>query len=256
MRTLKDWNNTEVVLAESCRGVLAFVDPYEGLIRGKTHPWPPPEVVQKLYRSGRQQAFSDENLNAVTPKMGYYSDLQSMHSEDAVTWSTFGPLKYSSKNDQRLFVNGLMESIGLKSNSKEVSISLWRRVPHPDTLVSGGPEIDFTIVSDDFVILGEAKWLSSVGKAQGKDRNKDQIQLRHEFLTKYGPAHFGAGRCFVVLGASLGKPVVDSEDLLIEQVEVRLRNVSWEEIANLPGLSHGEELSRHIAWRKEHTRGV
>ncbi len=256
MRTLNDWNGKDVILAESRGGVLAFVDPYDGLISKSIPVWPPPEVLQKLYRSRQERAFSGNDLDAVTSKLGYYSDLQSMHSEDAVTWNAFGPLKSASNQDRCLFVNSLAESIGVPSNSKEVGISLWRRVPHPDTLVSGGPEIDFTIITDDLVILGEAKWRSSVGIAQGKNRDKDQIQLRHEFFTKYGSGYFGPNRSFVVLGASLGAPIVEPGDLSENDVEVKLRDMSWSQIAALPGLPHGEELERHISWRKQYTRGV
>jgi hypothetical protein len=58
---------------------------------------------------------------------------------------------------------------------------------HPDTLVSGGPEIDFGIHTDDVFLLGEAKWRSPLGEAQGVHRDKDQLTLRREFCQKYGP---------------------------------------------------------------------
>ena len=29
---------------------------------------------------------------------------------------------------------------------------------HPDTLVPGGPEIDFGVQTDDLILAGEAKW--------------------------------------------------------------------------------------------------
>lgn len=51
-------------------------------------------------------------------------------------------------------------------------------------------------MSNDFfgnaLILGEAKWQSEVGTAQGKKKDKDQIQLRGEFLKKYGMRLFPA----------------------------------------------------------------
>ena len=46
-------------------------------------------------------------------------------------------------------------------------LGVHRGIPHPDTLVPGGPEIDFGIQTADTLILGEAKWLSGVGRLQG-----------------------------------------------------------------------------------------
>jgi len=36
---------------------------------------------------------------------------------------------------------------------------------YPDTLVPGGPEIDFGVFTGDILLFGEAKWKSSVGAA-------------------------------------------------------------------------------------------
>ena len=59
---------------------------------------------------------------------------------------------------------------------------MLRRIPHPDSLVPGGPEIDAGIISRNSVLFIEAKWQSQVGDKQGKEKDKDQIQLRGEFL--------------------------------------------------------------------------
>ena len=95
MQTILDWNGSEVSLAESRGGVLAFVDPFAGLLRGGIKDGPPPEIMRKLYKSGNQSAFRGEDLDAVVEKLGYYCDLQSVNSEDAMTWSVFGPLIYA-----------------------------------------------------------------------------------------------------------------------------------------------------------------
>ena len=76
-----------------------------------------------------------------------------------------------------------MELANIPTNiSDQPEVFLWRRIPHPETLVSGGPEIDIGIITDNSIILCEAKWQSKVSTAQGIKKDKDQIQLRGEFL--------------------------------------------------------------------------
>jgi hypothetical protein len=89
---------------------------------------------------------------------------------------------------------------------------LWRRLPHPDNLVPGGPEIDFGIQTMDVLVLGEAKWRSAVGAAQGIKKDKNQIVLRREFCEKYGEKIYPRCRHFVVLGLSLYGGVTTDAD--------------------------------------------
>jgi hypothetical protein len=181
MTAIQDWRDDQVETATSSGGVLALVDPWQNVIRSGVKPWPPCELIQKIYQSRQARAFTDGHHAAATAKLGFYSDLQSIHSEDAITWSFFGPVVYADSVIRVRFVQDLFTAIDVPGTSKNARIWLWRRLPHPDTLVSGGPEIDFGIQTDDVFLLGEAKWRSVVGAAQGVKRDKDQITLRREF---------------------------------------------------------------------------
>jgi hypothetical protein len=91
MATMPDWNGRDILVARSRGGVLAVADFSDNLIRVDGVPWPPPPVVQKLYESRQTRAFDGENLTTATGVLGVYSDLQSLHSEDAVTPSLLLP---------------------------------------------------------------------------------------------------------------------------------------------------------------------
>jgi hypothetical protein len=114
----------------------------------------------------------------------------------------FGPIIYSLGSVRGAFVQELLDLIDINGSSRNAIVWLWRRLPHSDTLVLGGPEIDFGIQTDDVFLLGEAKWRSSVGTGQGVHRNKDQMALRKEFCRKYGSKLLGGIGRFVVLGVS------------------------------------------------------
>jgi hypothetical protein len=100
--------------------------------------------------------------------------IQSLHSEDAITWSVFGTIARAPQNIMETGLKDMFRLIDLPdADAYNAEIFLCRRIPHPDTLVSGGPEIDGGITTSNTVILGEAKWLSGIGAAQGKDKDKD-----------------------------------------------------------------------------------
>src|SRR5262249_55105124 len=150
MQTIDDWNGRQIELAESRGGVRAVVCYSDNLIRCGACPWPPPEIVQKLHQSKHQGDFSGADRVAAIRDLSFYADLQSLHSEDAITWSTFGPLIYGASALRCSFVRSLFGLICIPVEEvDQCVIWLWRRIAHPDTLVSGGPEIDFGIQCKD-----------------------------------------------------------------------------------------------------------
>lgn len=248
---MKNWNQQEVEILTSKGGVIALANPYDNLVATGVEPWPPAEVVQKLYQSRQTRAFSEEQKEILQKYHGYYSDLQSIHSEDAITWSVFGTIAHAPDEIRNKFISELFKSLGLESATVESSeIYLWRRIPHPDNLVPGGPEIDFGILTNDTLILGEAKWKSSVGTAQGKNKDKDQIQLRTEFLQKYAYRLYPEVRHFVVLGVGLKNDVTEN----YTEKAVKIIGTTWSEICSLESLPNHDEVQKYLAWKIEYTK--
>ena len=86
---MKNWNGKEINSAISNGGVRVVAHPFNNLITSDCSPWPPSEILQKLYQSRHVNAFHGDQLEICTSGIGYYTDLQSLHSEDAITWSVF-----------------------------------------------------------------------------------------------------------------------------------------------------------------------
>jgi hypothetical protein len=234
---IKNWNNVDIEIVESKGGVKATINPYDNLIKTNILPWPLPEVLQKLYQSNHHKSFD----NSIGWDLGYYSDIQSLNSEDAMTWSYFGTLAYADRKIKVEFLTKLLKLLKLNVDCsiKDVNISLWRRIPHPDTLVSGGPEIDFIIQSEKVVLLGEAKWLSGISVNQGKKKNKDQIELRKEFLEKYSSIIFPNLDIANVLCLSFN-PSNHKSAL----------NLTWHDLIYAKIHPLGDELIRYYEWKK------
>ena len=244
MRTDLNWNGDEVTFAESKRGTLAFTDPLVGLLRGDVKVWPTPEILQKLYKSNHQNDFEDEDLHVVTQMMGYYCDLQSVNSEDAITWSVFGPLIYAEEAIRVKFCTKLFQMVEPSlCPPGTATISLWRRTPHPIKLSMGGPEIDVLLQTPEVVILGEAKWKSK--------RDEEQIELRKRVFSRFGQRIYAEKTTFVVLGIHLDEPVVQHQECQVGDVEILMRNVSWEDLCSIKPHPAGDELLKYFRWKKK-----
>jgi hypothetical protein len=250
MKKMKDWNGKEIPFAVSKGGVRVVAHPFDNLIQTGYDPWPPPEIIQKLYESRQIRAFDGAQRAICESGLGYYCDLQSLNSEDAITWSVFGTVALSEKHLLEKWLVDLFHLLDLEdATTDKAEIFLWRRIPHPDTLVSGGPEIDFGIITRNTVILGEAKWRSGVGTAQGKMKDKDQIQLRGEFLEKYGQRFFPTSSTRAVVCVSL------LPDTFANNVPsgITFRATTWEQVCSLPSHPCAAEVQRYFEWKRENT---
>lgn len=249
-KKLKNWNQQEVEILKSKGGVIALANPFDNLVSTGVEPWPPAEVVQKLYKSHQVRAFSEDQKAKLQKYNGYYSDLQSIHSEDAITWSVFGTIARAPNEKRNEFIYELFHSLGITFGPVKCSeIFLWRRIPHPDTLVSGGPEIDFGILTNDTLLFGEAKWKSPIGTAQGKNKDKNQIQLRVEFLQKYAPKIYSGVRHFIVLRVGLKNEVAKQ----YSNKAIKIIGTTWSDICSLKSHPNHDELLRYLSWKIENS---
>lgn len=254
MELIKDWSGNPIEIAKSKGGVLAVADPWNNVIKTGVRPWPPPELMQKVYKSRQVRAYTESELEIATARLGFYSDLQSLHSEDAITWGIFGPVAYASPPVRSTFVKEFLALIDVQGSSSNASVWLWRRIPHPDDLVPGGPEIDFGIQTDEVFLLGEAKWRSSIATAQGVSRNKDQITLRREFCQKYGRRLLAGIDRFVILGVSLKGGMVPNADDEIDGASLHIRDTTWEAVAGIVSHPCAEEVQEYLQWKARHSK--
>lgn len=240
MLKIRDWKNDGIQIAKSKGGKTSVCNYEDNLIIPSRTIWPHPDITKKLYKSDHGKDFEPSSLFTLKARLGFYCDLQSLRSEDAITWSIFGTLNYFPINLQVTFVNSLLKAIGEEPNVKNCFIQLWTRIAHPDTLVSGRPELDFQIVGDNAVIFGECKWTSKVAENQGKQKNKNQLQLRKEYLENYGKQIFPNVNRQLVLLVALTKP----------QHPI-CPTITWEEVCHNTQHPLKEEITRYLHWKEE-----
>lgn len=147
----------------------------------------------------------------------------------------------------------MLALIEVSGSARDACAWLWRRLPHPDTLVPGGPEIDFGIQTDDVFLLGEAKWLSSVGTAQGVNRDKDQMTLRREFCQKYGPKLLRGIKQFVVLGVSWKGGIAVRADSQTEGITLHVRDTTWKAMSQVTSHPCADEVQEYVQWKAQNS---
>ncbi len=114
MRTVADWHGTTIRLAESSSGVLVTSHAGANLVRGSTRPWPTPEILQKSTASLRFRGATEEDDKLARSELGYYCDLQSLNSEDAITWSVLGTACYLPARDRQAVASAILRKMGLR----------------------------------------------------------------------------------------------------------------------------------------------
>jgi len=250
VKQIEGWSGRAVLdVAESAGGVLATVDPLANLIRRDISLWPAPELIQKLYASERWNGKTPEDDRAARQSLGYYCDLQSLNSEDAITWSFFGPLMYGPVEWRHHFATVLFEAIGLQA-PRSVAIWLWRRIPHPEKPAStGGPEIDFGLRSESCLVFGEAKWNSPVGVRQGIAKDRTQLDLRLAYCGGLGPRALPGVRRWAVLGVGRSDDVLGT----VEQGSVIVHNTSWKQLVDFMPVLLRPELEQYLTWKERYS---
>ena len=240
--TIQNWKSQEIKSAKSRGGKLAVLDYRDNLIIPKKTIWPHPDILKKLYKSNRISAFHELDQKKLKEKLGFYCDLQSLRSEDAITWSIFGTLQLFDEEKRVEFLNSLFTLLELDLKASQCTIQCFMRIAHPDTLVSGGPELDFFILTDSAIILGESKWRSKIGEGQGKSGRKNQLQLRSEYLEKYGKKIFTSQKTQLVLLTGITSYETNYNNI---------KSITWEEVCKATNHPLKEEISKYYSWKKQ-----
>jgi hypothetical protein len=228
-----DYSKVEVIPSKGSSG--AVVPIKDNILLPDSIEWPPSELIGKLYQSNHLGHFDEKYHGKLTQELGYYCDLESIRSEDAITWSLFGYISKMEYKVQNKFYNEFLEKIKC-GNDELLSIELWKTLPHPETHTSKGPEIDVFILGKKFYILIECKWTSGIGKNQGAKKDLDQMQIRNLFKDGIGKKLIPGKKCKIVLVANEKK---DNNEF-----------VSWDTLSTFSSLPHKELFKKYLEWKK------
>lgn len=233
---MNDFANIEVFRSNGNSGAVASVR--ENLLFPDNFSWPPIELLTKMVRSGKIRHFSEPAKSLLQKELGYYCDLQSIKSEDAITWSLFGYMSLFEPEIQKKFYLEFLNEIGLEKDDLS-SIKLWKRLPHPQKInCKNGSEIDVLLTGKKYYFLIECKWASNIGKKQGLNSDLNQIEIRNLFINSIGKKLFPGKK---------GKTVfVGNYNLQ------NIQSITWEKFSEFKSLPHREVFKAYISWKKQY----
>jgi hypothetical protein len=204
--------------------------------------------------SQQRDAFSAEDQARLSQHLGYYSDLQSLASEDALTWNIFGSLVYARPPVRSTYIVHLFRELGIAVSDvgPAPAIWLWRRVPHPENHAPGGPEVDMGIQAGPVLLLAEAKWLSRLGRKQGVNRDRDQMELRDMFCRGTGQRLYPSVSRFVLMELVRADGQGEHRTVELEGRSVTFCKTGWETVATLVSHPLAAELRDHLRWKEQY----
>lgn len=254
MEFIPGWRTERVRVVRSESGTFALVDYRDNLLADDFQPWPPPEIAQKLSVSRKLEYFPLTERAALTATLGHYCDLQSVNSEDALTWNVFGRIGHESKERQAAFASRILGLLDISDTAPTAQVWVWRRLPHPETLSGNGPELDFGILIGRTLVLGENKWHGSVTQRQGLQQDRDQIEMRISFLRRSGRFLFPSVIRFVVLGVSFDGGMLEERSEVEGGIELRCTNLKWDALVDAVEGLGSKELRNYLNWKQEQGR--
>jgi hypothetical protein len=196
------------------------------------------EAIERKARqpSRHGSAYAPAALNRLKERDGHYCSLQSINSEDTVTWSVFGA------HNMAPWVEDLFSlAFGSGTPPAPWKPHFWKRFPHPEKESADGPEPDMYFEScNGWSCAVEAKWLNTdLDKGQGYSGNKTQLEMRASFVknqliiapspSRYPPATNNSStfhRYFRVLGDRY-EPTYGASEL------GNIQAATWEQIEAL-----------------------
>jgi hypothetical protein len=247
MLSVPHWEEArQVTLAQSRSGTRVVSRLRDNFVYPIDAPWPPHELRPKM-RRGRFAGATSEDDRLATEERGYYCPLQSLNSEDAVTWSVFGTLKHLVKDKQVATIGQLFDALNLPRVDAEPAFSFWPRVQHPDTAkVSHGPEIDTLIVVGNWRVLVESKWGSGIDRKQGAAGNTNQIQIRADYCDRFGRKEHPIAK-WLVLGIGPTSSVFPTVGPPNDSTAVA--SVAWSTLFDCMPSPYRDKLGAYSRWR-------
>jgi hypothetical protein len=253
---IEGWRGQAIAGARSHRGVFAAQN-WRDMVLDQTG-----DIESKARDvAGRASSwFAPDALKLLTSVDGHYSYVQSINSEDTVTWAAFGPRAPDAALSAVLDL-----AFGKVPRAAEWERLFWRRWPHPQTgRTANGPEPDVTFKADGgWCFVMEAKWAADLDDAQGT-AGSSMTQLEMRAAVARAVAHDESRRGVLVIVPGPAKYPYARRGTFARYFDVDgdryaprasaralgAQALTWEQVIEiLATIDDENELVRYLEWR-------
>ncbi len=228
------------------------------------------DLAPKVKKSSRLGSFEPDDRDALQARDGVYSDLQSINSEDTVTWAAFRASRRGA-----WLASGLREAFQDDSLPENWTTTLWSSSPGPSPDATP-PEADADLRSTtdkaSFHITVESKWKQDLKDGQDVTRSWNQLDMRayvargpelapsdrHGVLVLVPPPALYAAQAvfsryfeaqdsvFVPREPANALPAPPNDRGV---ATTRARALTWSRVAELADQAGDRELGDYLRWR-------
>jgi hypothetical protein len=206
---------------------------------------------------GRGSAwFTSDDLDVLSEVDGRCSYVQSLRSEDTLTWTAFG-----QRVDDEVIAALLELAFGSRTRPSTFSREHWARHPDPAHAASG-PAPDVTLRADGWAYVVEAKWGADLDHEQGVTGTTSQLAMRARVAESLcgdpeqrgvlvvvpSPQHYAWARSGVF--ARYFVPRGSDYEPLPTATALGARAVTWEQMLEvIEARQPGSEVASYLRWR-------
>lgn len=255
---IPNWKGRNIQVArsgEQFNGRMAVVDFKDNLVAAAIPECIPFPLLQKLVRSVHEADYFGAARTAVTNLLDFYTDLQSLASEDAITFSYFGPIWLRGSTEVARFTDWLVRELELPlRKTATANMEFWRRIPHAQTAGRNGSEFDWAVQSANLLLFSENEFCGSHASNLGIRCDLSQVEMLREYVIKWGAALHPSVERFVILYITpfaLAQSAVQ-EDFPIGRAWLHIRNLTWQHLSSYRGHPLGTEFGEYFDWRCAH----
>ena len=240
------WDGTPIAVRRSRVSGVLYTERWQDNVLAPPggQDWPPSLLREVRSFRARADWFTPDDAAALAAQLGFISKMQSLRSEDGITWSWFGTLACEPPDKRGDAVQWLYDRLQLDLvASTDPMIDQWMRVFHPNKPKSqNGPHLDARIDDPDVALMYvEAKWDAAIGTGKGAaegDRD-NQIVLRRGSLRK-DPTLANDRRSLLVVGVSRVLPDPSVYD------ETDVAWLTWDDLAACSVHPRAEDFGRYL----------
>ena len=251
---ISDWNEKAI---EACynleSGLFATLHPNQNIVCKAQNAGQSSELKRKFTQRGKDPNFSKEAcLSNTNWSLGYYCDLQSIESAQAIAWSTFGLVSDSTSLIKYNWMLDFFKCLDLAgASADDAQFFFWRKLPSATKPSNLCPECDVMIATQNTLTVILCYW-NNIQTESNANLIKEQIKKIDAFLFDEQKFNSTTERTFNILLVDQSTDI-QKEDLQAD-LNYNFSTTTWNTLCGFKSHPLCEEIQRYYQWKCKHTK--
>lgn len=250
---VNDWNGKEIEVCYSANTqIFATLHPNQNIVSMRDNAFQSPELKRKYAISCEDSNFGKSSiLSNRNWSLGYYCELQSILSPQAIAWSVFGSISHATSIVQRNWMMDFFSSINLEEpDVNDAQFFFWRKLLDAKKATKPSPEIDIMITTPNSLNMVLCYWNINASNTQ-TNLIKERILELDECLYEMNPSHLANERTLNLIVIDQNTHLQEAD--LQNQLNHKFSTTTWQTICNFKSHPSYREIQRYYDWKSKHS---